>query len=356
MDKLTEALEFLRQTTIDKALAHPDIDSKAKNIIAHTNRLIGHFNRVGDLVRYIDTFKPVEGKPSHVQIAIRSIGLPTIDDLHDEFMARFGEFEGDRTRLTDFVVGKTYSSWEVILFAEKYNPRVGGILPIGPDDAPTAVFIKASFDGTGPYPNEWIQPGVELKYYLMSFKDVFNPEYKVNQAIINSGDNPIYVFDKKGTDCKLVGLFHYKEYVTETNGDMWFRLVKRDAFDHTNPTTTEELHKDLERKVRKSQSDTKGARVGRLEKAPKKPKVRYTITTSFERNPDVIADVLERAKGICERCNKQAPFIRKKDNTPYLEVHHIVTLAEDGDDTVENAKALCPNCHRELHFGIEAGD
>jgi 5-methylcytosine-specific restriction protein A len=26
-------------------------------------------------------------------------------------------------------------------------------------------------------------------------------------------------------------------------------------------------------------------------------------------------------------------------------------LASDGDDTVENAVALCPNCHRRAHFG-----
>jgi len=47
MNKLDEALEFLRQRTIYKALDHPEIDSKAKNIISHTDRLIGHFNRVG---------------------------------------------------------------------------------------------------------------------------------------------------------------------------------------------------------------------------------------------------------------------------------------------------------------------
>lgn len=47
---------------------------------------------------------------------------------------------------------------------------------------------------------------------------------------------------------------------------------------------------------------------------------------------------------------KKAPFLRKKDNSPYLEVHHIITLANGVDDTVENAIAVCPNCHRELHF------
>ena len=70
------------------------------------------------------------------------------------------------------------------------------------------------------------------------------------------------------------------------------------------------------------------------------------------RNPNVIIEVLSRAGGICERCNKQAPFIKKKDNTPYLEVHHKIMLSDGGEDTVENAIALCPNCHRELHFGV----
>ncbi|WP_342542729.1 HNH endonuclease signature motif containing protein [Paenisporosarcina sp. FSL H8-0542] len=36
---------------------------------------------------------------------------------------------------------------------------------------------------------------------------------------------------------------------------------------------------------------------------------------------------------------------------PYLEVHHIKRLADNGEDSVENAIAVCPNCHRELHFG-----
>lgn len=49
------------------------------------------------------------------------------------------------------------------------------------------------------------------------------------------------------------------------------------------------------------------------------------------------------------RCNSEAPFIRRTNGSPYLEVHHKTPLAEDGEDTVENAIALCPNCHRELH-------
>ncbi|WAG20214.1 HNH endonuclease [Burkholderia gladioli] len=71
----------------------------------------------------------------------------------------------------------------------------------------------------------------------------------------------------------------------------------------------------------------------------------------FLRNADVVAEVLHRANGACERCKNPAPFLRKKDGSPYLEVHHVQQLANDGEDTVDNAIALCPNCHREMHFG-----
>lgn len=66
------------------------------------------------------------------------------------------------------------------------------------------------------------------------------------------------------------------------------------------------------------------------------------------------AEVLDRATGKCERCDQPAPFRRASDGSPYLEVHHRKPLAANGEDTVENALALCPNCHRELHFGEQA--
>jgi 5-methylcytosine-specific restriction endonuclease McrA len=93
------------------------------------------------------------------------------------------------------------------------------------------------------------------------------------------------------------------------------------------------------------------ARKERLKKAKKRPEKMLVLTTVFKRNPDVIAEVRERAKGQCERCGHQAPFYRRSDNSPFLEVHHRIPLAQGGDDSVENAIALCPNCHRQAHFG-----
>lgn len=78
-------------------------------------------------------------------------------------------------------------------------------------------------------------------------------------------------------------------------------------------------------------------------------------TTSFVRDPAVKAWVLVRAKGCCECCDLPAPFVMP-DDTPFLEVHHLRTLADGGSDRVSNAVALCPNCHRQMHYGKLASD
>jgi 5-methylcytosine-specific restriction protein A len=108
---------------------------------------------------------------------------------------------------------------------------------------------------------------------------------------------------------------------------------------------------EFDRDIEKAKSDTPEKRAKRLEKSTKKSEVSYKLTKVYKRNPDVVVEVLIRANGICEYCKQSAPFMRKKDSSPYLEVHHIKQLSLGGEDTVENALALCPNCHREKHYG-----
>jgi hypothetical protein len=88
-------------------------------------------------------------------------------------------------------------------------------------------------------------------------------------------------------------------------------------------------------------------------KGENKPQRSVTSSVNFVRLPEVVAFVEARAKGECELCCKPAPFVRPNGET-FLEVHHIQPLSEGGSDTVENAAALCPNCHRECHHGIRA--
>ncbi|MDA0313275.1 MAG: HNH endonuclease signature motif containing protein [Gemmatimonadetes bacterium] len=76
-------------------------------------------------------------------------------------------------------------------------------------------------------------------------------------------------------------------------------------------------------------------------------------STSFERSPSVVRFVLDAANGVCDLCGLPAPFLRG-DGEPFLEVHHVLPLGDGGPDTVENAVALCPNCHRKCHHAKDA--
>lgn len=92
-------------------------------------------------------------------------------------------------------------------------------------------------------------------------------------------------------------------------------------------------------------------RLQKLASAPKRPRKIKVGTEVFDRNAYVIAEVLIRAQGVCEFCKQPAPFQRATNGEPYLEVHHKQRLADGGEDTIENAVAICPNCHRKAHYG-----
>lgn len=83
------------------------------------------------------------------------------------------------------------------------------------------------------------------------------------------------------------------------------------------------------------------------------PKAMKVTVTQFQRDPLVQAWVLQHARGVCEGCEQPAPF-QGTDGLPYLELHYVRQLAEGGPDSVTNAVALCPNCHREIHHGANA--
>lgn len=80
--------------------------------------------------------------------------------------------------------------------------------------------------------------------------------------------------------------------------------------------------------------------------------IKYNIN-QFQRDANVKAWILKNAQGICENCYQKVPF-STFDGVPYLEIHHVKQLADGGPDTVDNTVAVCPNCHRELHYGENA--
>jgi 5-methylcytosine-specific restriction protein A len=76
------------------------------------------------------------------------------------------------------------------------------------------------------------------------------------------------------------------------------------------------------------------------------------LHTYFVRSSMLKQYANKRADGKCEYCQLEAPFSTTAGE-PYLEVHHILRLADDGPDAPENVACLCPNCHRRAHHGAD---
>ncbi|MGE8067827.1 HNH endonuclease [Pseudomonas sp. NPDC089569] len=100
-------------------------------------------------------------------------------------------------------------------------------------------------------------------------------------------------------------------------------------------------------------------RAAKLERQPikvepkgiEKPEQTQSNGKSYVRDPEVRAWVRQQAEGKCEGCGEPAPF--EKSGHPFLEVHHVKHLAQEGSDRPSNAVALCPNCHRRCHHSSD---
>ncbi|WP_426212553.1 HNH endonuclease [Massilia sp. TWP1-3-3] len=145
----------------------------------------------------------------------------------------------------------------------------------------------------------------------------------------------------------------YYEGLRTVNLNAMRAVVERHSANQSAPPPLAAQEAAFNAAVNKAIADSPANRDARLLEAARMPVKMRVVTEVYVRNPDVVAAALDRAKGVCERCCTAAPFMRKKDGTPYLEVHHRKQLAHGGEDTVENANALCANCHRELHYGVD---
>lgn len=87
--------------------------------------------------------------------------------------------------------------------------------------------------------------------------------------------------------------------------------------------------------------------------SPADEAVSLSTTWRRQRSEMVRNYALRRSSGICEGCQKPAPFLRRNGN-PYLEVHHLKSLSSGGSDYPSNVAAVCPNCHTRVTHGKDS--
>jgi hypothetical protein len=85
-----------------------------------------------------------------------------------------------------------------------------------------------------------------------------------------------------------------------------------------------------------------------------RPAARPLSTRAYDRDPLVMAIGRKRADHRCEVRGCEHPMFETVDGDRYVEIHHIVPLADGGEDTIDNVACLCPAHHREVHLGVNA--
>jgi 5-methylcytosine-specific restriction protein A len=175
-----------------------------------------------------------------------------------------------------------------------------------------------------------------------------------NKRILNHEENgeSLYVFEKVGEqngadvvayDGEYEYVDHYWERAPDDNGDM------RDAI-RFKLAPVGGIETELD------ESEASGLPTEELFEKAKESDTSRTATTpsssgeSYTRS-DLVRDfALRAADGTCQACEEEAPFVGK-DGEPFLEVHHLYRVSDGGVDDPENVIAVCPNCHREVHYG-----
>ncbi|MEO5645510.1 MAG: hypothetical protein ABIQ40_01625 [Bacteroidia bacterium] len=80
-----------------------------------------------------------------------------------------------------------------------------------------------------------------------------------------------------------------------------------------------------------------------------KPEFRKKLLKIRERNKQIVRNLKKLYKGHCQISGDKLTF-KKKNGELYSEVHHLISLGENGSDAYANAIVVSPLIHRMLHY------
>jgi len=212
------------------------------------------------------------------------------------------------TTLTDAIL----SSGGVQGWVPTLNPEILTIELINPEYSGVSVYATPEFHGPGT-----LALGVEYD--------------GADGAQVVSGET--VDFDADAPDALerwafLVDQFIMRNFAQEPEGDTRIALTEEGRETLANLEALAKLEENLEPR-RKSR----------------------VVERGYERNHKLVDLVKKRAGYACEVDGCAVELFIKPDGLPYVEVHHLIMMAEGGPDTMENMVCVCANHHRELHYG-----
>ena len=224
---LNQAKFFLEERVFLPALQ--GTAPRVLNIVRNTRHWISKFTKIGDLVRYMDRFRP---DPRQAAFPFPELKQIRFEDVYAEFSSRFGPYRGFQTTIADFLYGKRYSAFTLAIYTRTYDNRGGGIRPVGKIGQHEAVVINITLSGAK-YANEWLEEGDRLKCYLRSprgLSEVQSEEsHDANRSIMKYPEVPVLLFTRSSgePDFLYQGIFRCVS-VSSDQGGKWFELLREE--------------------------------------------------------------------------------------------------------------------------------
>ena len=215
----------------------------------------------------------------------------------------------------------------------------------------------------GIYDDKWY--GNEIHYTGMGLNGNQSLDYKQNKTLYNAKDTntTLYLFEvfekNQYTYQGIVELSKepYKELQEDINGisrTVWmFPLTLKNSSSVISAKQFDSMDKRLVNEAKKMSLNELKELAQKY--SSKQVPTRMVVSNVFDRNVYISEYTKVLANGICQLCGQEAPF-KDKQGKPYLESHHIIWLANNGEDSIENTVALCPNCHRKMHIINDPND
>lgn len=254
--------------------------------------------------------------------------------------------------IDDFIIGNIYSNNEIASTFKCSN--MGGMRR----SIATNSLVLIAKHVNPLYDDQWTEDGV-LNYTGMGTTGDQSISFGQNKTLATSKQNDIkvYLFESYKEneyyycgEVELCGsIFTAKELDADGNlrNVLKFPLHRIDGSNKTiiNIEDIENSEKEKAKVVRKLSQEEIKEKVKNI----KSNVVTKEVKTVYrERNQFIAEYTKNRASGICDLCREPAPFL-DKNGKPYLESHHVITLANGGPDVIYNTVAICPNCHRKIH-------
>lgn len=343
-DNFDKALEFINN--------HPEYEKFKKRIQVEYSR-IKYIKYTGNMYEHFLKFKGGNHKYADDFIFLEQNGILSNESLADYLKDNYSDEMSHYYGIDDLIVGNVYSNSEIANTFKCSN--MGGMRRS--KDTNSLVLIAKHNNPL--YDDQWTDDGI-LNYTGMGTENDQSIAFAQNKTltIAKREGIKVYLFESYKDneyyydgEVELAGT-PYQSEEADINGIIR-KVIKfpLKRIDQSKPIII-----DIE-DIEKSESEKiKEVRKFNVAEIKKRAKIAETDnvytkevkTTYRERNQYIAEYTKERAKGICDLCGKEAPF-KDKNDRPYLESHHVITLAENGPDAIYNTVAICPNCHRKIH-------